>query len=110
MLLEDYFDFSDPREIRIQDHRIWLHDVLFEYIFREKTPKELLERFPSLTLEKIHACLLYYHHNKEAMDRHVADWLEYCRTSREEFQRTHADWLTDIRRRMDDQLAKKRTA
>jgi hypothetical protein len=28
MQLEDYFDFSNPEEIRIQGHRIWIEHVL----------------------------------------------------------------------------------
>ena len=35
MQLEDYFDFTDYEqhgEIRIQGHRIWMHNVLEEYL------------------------------------------------------------------------------
>jgi uncharacterized protein (DUF433 family) len=101
MQLEDYFDFESSGAIRIKGHRIWLEDILYEYIFREMTPKELHERFPTLDLERIHACLLYYHAHKELMDKYLGDWLEYCQKNYDEFQKTHADWIVDMRRRME---------
>ena len=87
MNIEDYFDFSDPTEIRIQGHRIWMHDVLREYIHRERTVEELAERFPTLKRDELLAALLYYHRNKDALDEHLADFLDDCRRARE----THKD-------------------
>jgi uncharacterized protein (DUF433 family) len=111
MQLEDYFDFSDPREIRIQGHRIWLENVLYEYIYRELTLEELVERFDTLTKEQILAVLLYYHHNKEAMDKYVADWMEYCRVSREESLKKNPEFYEKMRRLLAEQESKKqRTA
>ena len=98
---EDYLEFEPAGAIRVKGHRIWLEDLLYEYIFREMTPKQLLERFPTLDLEKIHACLLYYHAHKVGMDKYIGDWLEYCQKSHDAFQETHADWLADLRRRME---------
>ncbi len=98
MQLEDYFEFLAPDEIKIKDHRIWIQDVLYEYIHRAMTVEELAERFDTLTLEQIHAVILYYLHNKEAMDKYMADWLEYCRKSREENLREHAEWYQKMRR------------
>ena len=72
MQLEDYFEFLAPDEIKIKDHRIWIQDVLYEYIHRGMTVEELVERFDTLTLEQIHAVILYYLHNKEAMDKSLA--------------------------------------
>ena len=37
--------------------------------------------------EQVYATILYYLHNKEAVEAYLADWLEYCRTSREDFFR-----------------------
>ncbi len=98
MQLEDYFEFLAPDEIKLKDHRIWIQDVLYEYIHRAMTVEELAERFDTLTLEQIHAVILYYLHNKEAMDKYMADWLEYCRKSREENLREHAEWYQKMRR------------
>ncbi len=64
MDVRDYFDFIDDENIRIKGHRIYIDDVLEEYLFECKTPEELLYRFPTLNFEKIHATLLYYEANK----------------------------------------------
>ena len=65
------------------------------------TPSELLIRFPTLTLEKIHACLLYYHANQARLDQYLADYLEYTRTNRVSSERENHEQLADLRQRMD---------
>ena len=96
MQLEDYFDFTDYErfdEIRIQGHRIWMHDVVFEYVHGGRhTPEQLLERFPTLDMPKVLACLLYYHTHREAMDKMVADLTEWGRQMREKQRREHPEW------------------
>lgn len=87
MQLEDYFDFVSSEEIRIRGHRIWIEDVLYEHIFREMQAPELVRRFPALTLEQAHACILYYLHNRERMDQYLAVYLEHGRQMRLEQER-----------------------
>jgi uncharacterized protein (DUF433 family) len=87
MQLEDYFDFLAPDDIRIKGHRIGIESVLYEYLFREQMPAEIHQRFPTLTLEQIHAAILYYLHNREKMDAYVTDWLEWGQRMREEQER-----------------------
>lgn len=84
MQLEDYFDFLATNDIRLKGHRIGIESVLYEYLHNEKTPQELLSRFPTLNLEKIYATLLYYHAHQAELDRYLADWLEFGRRMREE--------------------------
>jgi uncharacterized protein (DUF433 family) len=64
MQLEDYFNFLGPDDIRIKDHRIGIESVLYEYIHGAKTAEQIVERFPTLTLEEVYATILYYLHNK----------------------------------------------
>jgi uncharacterized protein (DUF433 family) len=101
MQLEDYFDFTDYEkhgEIRIQGHRIWMHDVLFEYLRNGlTTPQQLLDRFPSLDVPTVLACLLYYHTHQAAMDKMLDDYLEYCRKSREEWERKNPEKAARMR-------------
>ena len=106
MQLEDYFDFLGPNEIKIKDHRIWMEHILEEYLFREMTVEELVERFDTLTKEQILAALLYYHHNKDAMDKYMADHLEYCRKSREEDMKRRPEFYEKMRRLLEEQRAK----
>lgn len=97
MQLEDYFEFLGPNEIKIKGHRIWMEHILEEYLYSEMTLEELQERFDTLTKEEILAALLYYHHNKEAMDRYMADWAEYCRTSREQDMARRPEFYEKLR-------------
>lgn len=106
MQIEDYFEFLGPDEIKIKGHRIWIEHVLYEYIHNAMTVEELAQRFDTLTLEQIHAVILYYLHYKEATDKYLADWLQYCRKSREENMRDHAEWYAKMRRLKAEREAK----
>ena len=98
-VLEDYFDFSEPGEIRIQGHRVWLHQVLYEYVIHRLTLEELALRFASLSMDELLACLLYYFRNRKAMDDHLAEYMDYWRRSRQEYEQKHGDWLAELRQR-----------
>ncbi len=87
MQLEDYFDFLAPDDIRIKGHRIGIENVLYEFVHKAKTPDELQRRFPSLTLEEIYATILYYLHNKEAVSKYLAEWIEHGERMRAEQDR-----------------------
>jgi hypothetical protein len=39
--LEDYFNFLAPNDIRIKSSRIGIETILYEYIYRERTPEEI---------------------------------------------------------------------
>lgn len=87
MQLEDYFDFLRPDDIRIKGHRIGIETVLFEYIYKARTPEEIQQSYPSLTLEEVYATILYYLHNKEQVSQYIANWLEWSHRMREEQRR-----------------------
>ncbi|MDF5721361.1 MAG: DUF433 domain-containing protein [Rhizonema sp. PD37] len=84
MQLEDYFNFLAPDDIRLKDTRIGIETILFDYLFRARTPEEIANIYPSLTLEQVYATILYYLHNKEAADAYMTDWLEWAEQMREE--------------------------
>lgn len=67
MELQDYFDFNSEIDIRIKGHRIAIQHVLNKYL-QGKGPDELLRRFPTLSMEKIYATILYYLINKEEVE------------------------------------------
>ena len=88
MQLEQYFDFLAPDDIRIKGHRIGIESVLYEYLFHEQTPEQILRRFPSLALEQIYttitaACLC----DREKVEAYVKDWLEWGERMRAEQDR-----------------------
>jgi uncharacterized protein (DUF433 family) len=97
MQIEDYFEFLGPNEIKIKGHRVWIEHVLEEYLLRDMTLEELVKRFETLSREEILAVLLYFHHNKEAMDKYMMEHIEYCRRSQEEDERKHAAWHAKTR-------------
>ncbi|NEP27307.1 DUF433 domain-containing protein [Moorena sp. SIO3I6] len=84
MEIQDYFDFLASDDIRIKGSRIGIESVLYEYIYRARTPEEITQQFETITLEQVHATILYYLHNKEEVSTYLADWLEFCRQQREE--------------------------
>lgn len=84
MQIQDYFSFLDSDDIRIKGSRIGIESVLYEYIYRARTPEEIAQQFETITLEQVHATILYYLHNKEEVSAYLADWLEFCRQQREE--------------------------
>lgn len=86
MLLEDYFDFLSPDDIRIKGHRIGIQDVI-KYYLSGYSPEEILEELPSLKLEKIYAVVTYYWRNRTPVDaymfrleqsqeQHYQEWLK----------------------------------
>ena len=70
MQLESYFDFISPDDIRIKGHRIGIDNVL-NYYLEGYSPEEILANLPSLNLEKIHATITYYLHNRTQVDAYL---------------------------------------
>lgn len=78
MQLEDYFefdkvetDFGPVEQIRIKGHRIGIEHVIG--YFKEGFSAEaiLREVYPSLSLEKIYATILFYEANKERIEEYI---------------------------------------
>lgn len=81
--LEEYFNFLDEFDIRIQGTRIGIENILFEYIEKNCSPEEILLIYPSLTLEQIYATILYYLQNQEKISKYMTTWLEHSFKMRE---------------------------
>ena len=77
--LEDYFEFRSVDDIRIKGHRIGIEDVL-KYYLSGYTPEEIKLELPSLNLEKIHATITFYLHNRAQIN----DYLRRLETDREQ--------------------------
>jgi uncharacterized protein (DUF433 family) len=88
MRLEDYFDFQRPDDIRIKGHRIGIESVLEAYLEDGLQPREIIERYPSLSLEDVYATILYYLQHKSEWDAYYQAHVQYCRQSREEARKT----------------------
>ena len=70
-LLEDYLEFLSEDDIRIKGHRIGIDDVI-DYYLQGYSPEQILAELPSLNLEKIHATITYYLHNRAEIDAYMA--------------------------------------
>ncbi|MBC6422375.1 MAG: DUF433 domain-containing protein [Hormoscilla sp. SP5CHS1] len=77
MQLEDYFDFQRSDDIRVKGTRVGIETILYDFIHRARTPEEIAQSYPSVSLEQVYATILYYLHNKEAVSKYIADWLEW---------------------------------
>ena len=84
MQLEDYFNFLTPNDVRLKNSRIGIETILYEYIYRARTPEEIEQIYPTLTLEQIYATILYYLHEKDQLSQYLADWLEHCQKGEQE--------------------------
>ncbi len=82
MLLEDYFDFLRPDDIRVKGTRVGIETILYDFIHRSRTPEEIAQSYPTLTLEQVYATILYYLHNQEAVSAYIAGWLEWSHQQR----------------------------
>lgn len=49
MQLEDYFNFLSNNDIRLKNSRIGIETILHEYIYRARTPKEIIRLYPTIT-------------------------------------------------------------
>jgi len=85
MLLEDYFDFLSSDDIRIKGTRVGIESVLDEYLNFGKSPEAIAEQFSTITLEQVHATILYYLHNKEMVDKYIYDWIEYTKQAQQKY-------------------------
>ena len=98
MQLEDYFNFFAPNDIRLKGSRIGIETILYEYIYRARTPEEIARTYPSVILEQVHATILYYLHNKEIVSKYIADWLEYCLKSEREQDENPPPFIVRLRK------------
>ena len=111
MDLQDYFDFIDEENIRIQGHRVYIDNVLSNYLWGEG-PDELQQRYPQMSMEKIYATILYYLTNKTEVDAYMArvekgrearyqEWLQTVASDpeyierRERLLKAREKWITE---------------
>jgi uncharacterized protein (DUF433 family) len=93
MQLEDYFEFEKfdspygPFDrIRIKGHRIAIERVL-EFHKQGLSPEEIVRtHYPSLELREVYATILYYLHNKQAVEG-------YLQRGREVDDQYYQEWL-----------------
>ncbi len=100
MELEAYFESLSPDDIRVKGTRIGIETVLWDYK-AGASPEEIVLRYPTLSLEQVHATIAYYLHRREAVE-------DYLRRSVEEWSlsvpgRADENFLSDLRGRLEEQ-------
>ncbi len=105
MQLEDYFNFLAPDDIRLKGTRVGIETVLYDFIYRSRTPDEIVASYPSLTLEQVYATILYYLHNKESVTAYLNDWLEYGEQMRAEQERNPSPAILKLSRVLAERRA-----
>lgn len=108
MQLEDYFDFQRPDDIRIKGTRVGIETILYDFIHRSRTPEEIAQTYPSITLEQVYATILYYLHNKEAVSKYLADWLEWGHQQRKAQELNPPSGIIRLRKLKAEQEAMKK--
>ena len=108
MQLEDYFNFLAPNDIRLKGTRVGIETILYDFIHRARTPEQIAQTYPSLTLEQVYATILYYLHNKEAVSKYVADWLEWGHQQRKAQELNPPPGIVRLRKLKAELEAKKK--
>jgi uncharacterized protein (DUF433 family) len=104
-MLEDYFLFLTPNDIRLKGTRIGIETILYDYIYRSRTPEEIAKTYPSLNLEQVYATILYYLHNQEEISQYIANWLEWGHQMREQQKQNHAPLYDKISQLRAERIA-----
>ena len=104
--LEDNFTFLAEDDIRVKGTRVGIETVLYEYIYNSKTPEVIADHYyHSLTVEQVYATLLYYFQNQEKVGAYFADYLNYCQTAREEFDKNPPPGVVRLRKLIAEKRA-----
>ncbi|MBE2237007.1 MAG: DUF433 domain-containing protein [Caldilineaceae bacterium] len=76
-MLENYFEYLHQGaeqtlvSIRVAGTRVGIEYILHDYLLGA-SPEELALRFPTLTLEQIHATITYFLAHKEEIDHYLS--------------------------------------
>ena len=91
MFLEEY-------DIRLKGTRVGIETILTEYIDNCRTPEAIAYHYYSPTLEQIYATILYYFQNQEKVITYMKDYLTYCKTAREEYEKNLPPVVVHLRK------------
>ena len=99
MELENYFDFVQENVIRIKGNRIGIEIVLEDYL-EGASPEEILLRYPTLNLEKIHATILYYLAKKGEVETYLERVRQLDEEAWQEQLRNPSPFVVELRERL----------
>jgi uncharacterized protein (DUF433 family) len=97
MQLEDYFDFLRPDDIRVKGTRVGIETILYDFIYKSRRPEEIVQSYPTLTLEQVYATITYYLHKNEEVKEYIANWIAHGERMREEQNRNPTPAMLRLR-------------
>jgi uncharacterized protein (DUF433 family) len=102
MKLEGYFEFVNEEAIRIAGTRVGIETVLRDY--REgASPEEIVLRYPTLSLEQVHATITYYLANRAKIETYLTRVQQRQEEAWLEQQRQPSEFVRSLRERLEQQ-------
>jgi uncharacterized protein (DUF433 family) len=102
MELETYFEFISDQAIRIAGTRVGIETVLRDY-YHGASPEEIVLRYPTLTLEQVHATITYCLANEKKVKTYLQQVKHRQEDAWEEQQRHPSEFLQELRKRLHRQ-------
>ncbi|MFN3761867.1 MAG: DUF433 domain-containing protein [Anaerolineae bacterium] len=99
-MLESYFEFLDSGEIRIKGTRVGLEIVIRDYL-QGASPEEIVLRYPTLSLEQVHAAILYYLQDREKVYRYVQECWQEGEEGWRKQQTNSSEFVSALRQRLE---------
>ena len=106
MELEGYFEFIGEEAIRIAGTRVGIETVLRDYK-EGASPEEIVLRYPTLSLEQVHATITYYLANQEEVEAYLTLVRRRREEAWQEQQRHPSEFVRALRERLERQRAQR---
>jgi len=100
--LEKYFEFIDNQAVRIAGTRIGIETILRDYQ-QGAGPEEIVLRYPTLSLEQVHATITYYLANQERVESYLEQVNRRQEEAWQEQQQHPSEFVQDLRERLHKQ-------
>ena len=102
MELEGYFEFLGPDDIRLKGSRVGIEFLLRDYQ-EGASLEEIALRYPTLSLEQVHATITYYLSHQERVHAYLARWRGQGQAAWEQQNRQPSEFVRDLRQRVEQQ-------
>jgi uncharacterized protein (DUF433 family) len=102
MQLEQYFEFLGNDAIRIAGTRVGIETVVRDYE-EGASPEEIVLRYPTLSLEQVHATITYYLAHQREIQSYVARVRGRQQEDWQRQQRRPSAFVRALRRRLKAQ-------
>jgi uncharacterized protein (DUF433 family) len=102
MELENYFEFINNTAIRIRGTRVGIETILRDYQ-QGASPEEIVLRYPTLSLEQVHATITFYLANQEKIDSYTERLTQQQGEDWQKQKQHPSEFVQELRRRLEQQ-------